>query len=132
MITTRKAEEADLHAIKQIANRYKSELGYVMWPALRESMARGTLLVAVDAAHGGVVGFVNYRARRDGWHTIYEIAASQKGHGVGRVLIDAVPRPTRLKCTIDNDANAFYERVGFAYVGTEDGRKRALNVWQRL
>lgn len=132
MLHTRLATDGDLWAIKQIANRYKNELGYVMWPALRESMARGTLLVAVSEAHGGVVGFVNYRARKDGWHTIYEIAVVEKQRGIGRALLDAVPRPTRLKCTVDNDANEFYARMGFDCVGTEEGRKRALNVWVRV
>lgn len=128
---TRPAVEGDIPAIKRIANAYKRELGYVMLPALRESMARGGLHVAVDGER--VVGFVNWRKRRDGVTVIYEIATARDSarQGVGRALLATASGTVRLKCTTDNDANEFYARMGFAHVGTEEGRKRALNVWQR-
>lgn len=125
----RYACESDLVAIKKIANQYKTELGYVMLPALRESIARYELYVAVIGLE--VVGFVNWHKRRDGVATIYEIAIHRDwaGKGIGKMLLSAVPRPLRLKCTTDNAANEFYGHAGMVLVSTEPGRKRPLNVW---
>lgn len=124
------AIEDDLPHIKKLANQYKQELGFVMLPALRESMARRSLIVATYA--GRVVGFVNYRACRDGWQTIYEIAVdrARRGEHIGAGLLAAVPQPIRLKCTTDNQTNQFYEAQGFNHAGVEEGRKRRLNLWQ--
>lgn len=123
----------DIGLIKAIASRYSSELGYVMYPALRESVHRGELTVA-RAPSGSPCGFVNWHMRRDGWTTIYEIAVAPgvTRQGIGKLLIDAVPRPTRLKCTVNNvSANAFYLSTGFTLAGIDPGKKRALNIWER-
>jgi ribosomal protein S18 acetylase RimI-like enzyme len=126
----RLATHDDIPMIAKLARQWRMELGYVMIPALRESIERQSLIVA-DIG-GQVVGFVNFRRRRDGWQTIYEIAVD-RGHlraGVGRWLVEMVPRPVRLKCTKDNAANEFYRQIGFKHIGTEVGRKRPLNVYQ--
>lgn len=127
----RYGNEADIDTIKRIANQYKNELGFVNKAALRDSVARFTLFVAEYM--GAVVGFVNSYRRKDGWNTIYEIAVDKahRGEGIGRALLDAVPRPVRLKCTVDNAANEFYAAQGMALVRTEQGKKRQLNVWER-
>lgn len=119
----------DIPAIKRIAQQYRNEVGFVNRAALLESMKRRNLLVAVAGMQ--VVGFVNYRACRDGWQTVYEIAVNRdyKGQCIGAGLLAAVPQPIRLKCTVDNPANAFYEAQGFTSAGTENGRKRELNIW---
>lgn len=125
------AVEADLPAVKSIANQYRDELGYVMMPALRESMARRNLLVA--ELNNQIIGFVNYRACRDGWQTIYEIAVHRDWTGgkVGSGLLAAVPRPIRLKCVLSNmKANQFYSKQGFDPVGIEQGKKRRLLRWE--
>ena len=125
------AVEGDLPAIAKIAHQYRDELGYVMMPALRESIARNNLVVGIR--FGQVVGFVNYRARKDGGQTIYEIA-THKNHarkGVGQALLCGVPLPIRLKCPVDNASNAFYEAMGFTLDRVEEGRKRKLNVWTK-
>jgi hypothetical protein len=148
-VAIRFAVEDDLPRIKQIANGYGKELGYVMLPALRESIQRRTLLVAesLDVVAGGstseydvtvsrnhIVGFCNYRACKDGWQTVYEIAVdkTRRGERIGSGLLAAVPNPVRLKCTVDNSANDFYADQGFICAGTEDGRKRRLNIWHRV
>ncbi len=130
----RKANASDLDAIKCIADANRNELGFVMRPALTEAQARGELLVAERG--DAVVGFVNYRTLsrvRRGWHTVYEICVTGgwRGQGIGAELLDAVPRPVRLKCPVDLPANGFYRVYGMHNVWTEqpDGR-RALNVWQ--
>ncbi len=117
-------------SIAKLARQYPAELGFVMTVSLKESVARNTLLVAT--LYDSVVAFVNYRARKDGWHTIYEIAVHKNytGMGVGKALIDYMPKPIRLKTTQDNEgANAFYKHLGFTLLGIEQGRKRPLNVY---
>lgn len=131
-IRVRRADVKDIPYIEIIARQYPKELGFVRRVALEDSIKRKTLLVA-DYWDQRCVGFVNYRARKDGWNTIYEIGTHRDyhGRGVGRFLVDAVPCPTRLKCTVDNSANEFYKKSHFTLVDTEVGRKRQLNVWER-
>ncbi len=131
-IQVRWALEKDLTHIQRIAKQYKNELGFVMNVSLKESIARGSLLVGVF--DGAIVGFVNYRACRDGWQTIYEIAIDKtmRGRGLARGLIASVPTPIRLKTTTDNDvANKFYLSQGFILDRVEQGRKRPLNVYKK-
>lgn len=120
----------DVAAIKRIAGQYRNELGFVNRAALLESMERRNLLVAVSNMQ--VVGFINYRACRDGWQTVYEIAVDKArcGEHIGAGLLAAVPQPIRLKCTVDNPANEFYQAQDFQHLRVEAGRKRQLNVWQ--
>jgi GNAT superfamily N-acetyltransferase len=121
----------DCSAIKAIANQYKQELGFVNRAALGGASLNAELYIA--EAHGHIAGFVRWHSRRDGWHTIYEIASARqfRGIGVGRALLNAVPRPLRLKCTEDNPANDWYARQGMTLIRTEPGRKRTLNVWEK-
>lgn len=129
-VTIRFAIENDIDAIKRIANQYKNELGFVSSASLKTGIKRRSLLVA--EYNGYIVGFCNYWARRDGTQTIYEIAVdkSRQGEGIGRAFIAAIPKPIQLKCTVDNKANQFYDRLGFRLTETVEGRKRPLNVWK--
>lgn len=123
--------ETDITAIKRVANQYKNELGFVNSAALKESARRYMLYVA--EYKGEVVGFVNFYRRKDGWQTVYEIAVDRRYHrlGIGRALLNAVPKPVRLKCTVDNRrANDFYGQQGMVLRRVEQGRKRLLNVWE--
>lgn len=124
----RYAAESDIPGIKAIANKYKTELGFVNSTALKESVARLELYVAV--INDAVVGFVNWHHRRDDQNVVYEIAVHPafRGRAIGSALLEAVPAPRRLKCTADNTANEFYSR-SMRMVGQEPGRKRTLNVW---
>lgn len=132
MTETRIATEGDIAAILKITHQYRNELGYVNAAALRENMARQTLIVAVR--DDMVIGFCNYRACLDGWQTVYEIAVHRdfKKQGVGSEILANVPNPVRLKCTTDNPANAFYEAMGFTHQGIDQGKKRPLNIWHRI
>lgn len=131
-IKIRLGEESDIDQIVKITRQYPQELGYVRIPSLKEALKRHTLLVA-DYEQTPCVAFVNYYPRKDGWNTIYEIATHKGfvGRGIGRYLLDAVPCPTRLKCTTDNSANIFYKKSHFKLIRTEEGKKRKLNVWER-
>lgn len=126
----RYAVESDIQNIKKIANKYKNELGYVMYPSLRRAIEKRELWVATFGQR--IVGFVNWHLRRDGWATIYEIAVAPdcKNMGIGRALFEAIPHKKQLKCTVDNPANKFYERIGMHFVERQSGRKRELNFYR--
>lgn len=125
----RRGTAEDAEACQQLTRTYRQWFPFVMRASLIEAAERGELLIAeVD---GMFAGFVSYRTRRDGWHTVYEIAVAPEfcGEGVGRNLLYAVPTPIKLKCPVDNEAsNRFYERAGMMLETVVSG-KRPLNVW---
>jgi ribosomal protein S18 acetylase RimI-like enzyme len=127
----RRATADDVPAIEKIARQYPKELAFVRRNSLLEAMRKQSLHVAVFGAV--VVGFVSFYARRDGWHTVYDLATDKRyaGLGVGRQLLYSVPCPVRLKTTVDNErANRFYLHAGMVLSGTESGKNRALNVYE--
>lgn len=126
----RYAVESDVSSIKRIANAYKQELGYVMYPALREAITRRELYVAEYDQR--IVGFIHWHRRKDGWATVYEIAVHREclGQHIGAGLLASIPKPIRLKCPVDNQANGFYSHLGMLLTKIEPGRKRALNNWE--
>ena len=121
----------DVNGIDRIARQYPRELGFVRKASLLEAMQRFEVYVAFSGQH--LVGFVNWHKRKDGWRTIYEIAVHRdwRGMGIGKALMRAVGTPVRLKCPVDNASNRFYEGLGMQLAQREDGRIRALNVWER-
>lgn len=133
----RRGLPTDLDAIKRIADSRKNELGFVRRPSLAESIARGELLVAEE--DGQVMGFVDFHLRRDKQITLYHIATAvdRQRQGIGRGLLAALSAMGRdmdasrvmLKCPADLEANLFYSTLGFTLHETQNGRKRALNVW---
>lgn len=92
-----------------------------------ESAERGELHVA--ERNGDVVGFARFHARRDGWHTLYDLAVhpDHQRAGMGRSLLYSVPVPVRLKCPATSAANTFYHNAGMIHVG-QDGD---LNLYER-
>lgn len=121
--SVRPATASDLDWVKRMADRHRREVGFVLRPALADAIERGELLVGIGAS-----GFCHWHARRDGWHTVYELVS--EAAGTGRALLAAVPRPLRLKCPLDLPANEFYVRCGATWLGTQPGKRRPLNVWQ--
>ena len=106
-----------------MADRHRHEVGFVLRPALAEAIERGELLVGIGAS-----GFCRWHARRDGWQTVYELVSEARG--TGRALLEAVPRPRRLRCPIGLPANEFYAHLGGTWVGLQPGKRRALVVWE--
>lgn len=137
--TIRIATEADVQAVKAIADREKRSLGFVHRGSLVRALHRGELLVA--DSNGDVIGFCHLYRRRDGVVTIYHIAVApahrRQGIGVqlvGFVAADACARGAerlRLKCPADLDANRFYAQLGFERLNVIDAATRPLNVWER-
>ncbi len=125
----RLADIDDIDEIKKIADQYKKEIGFIVWPIFTNSAKAGELFVAFY--QNQVAGFIRWHKRKDGWSTVYEICVDEKFRklGIGNKLISRVPKPIRLKCPTDNQYNGFYRHLGFILTGQESGRKRALNVW---
>lgn len=115
---------------QKLTRQFRNELPFVTLVSLREAAARRNLLIA--EMDGETVGFVSYRACRDGWQTVYELCVHRDYHqsGIGRALLYAVPAPIRLKCTQDNTrANRFYLNAGMKLAGVDNGKKRPLNIY---
>lgn len=128
----RLATEDDLIEIKRIANQNREFIGFVMKVALLEAIQKKSLLVFEKNAQ--VIGFVHYHPRKDGWHTIHELAVDKRAQhvGVGQQLFDVVPLPIRLKTTEDNSvALKFYAKNGMNIVGIENGKKRKLTILEK-
>lgn len=123
------ATEDDIEIISKIANKNTKELGFVMKVALKESILRNFLKVC--EYNDKIVGFVNFRKRKDGITIIYELCVLKefRGKGLGKMLIDSLPTPIILKCPVDNLSNKFYSKIGFNLIEVQNGRKRKLNVW---
>lgn len=122
----RYAKPDELEQIIKIAKQWGKELGFVRKVSIRESIEKSEVLVAL--VNGFVVGFCNYHKRRDGWHTIYELAVHRDwiGGRIGAGLLAAIPRPRQLKTTTDNvRAIGFYSQY-LTMTGIEAGRKREL------
>jgi GNAT superfamily N-acetyltransferase len=137
-VLIRRAQGDDLDVVKRVCDAHRVELGFVMRPALAESIARGEVLLACDA-RGTVIGLVDFHHRRDQQTTLYHLVVSEvaRGRGVGRALVMGLHAEAaqhgktciRLKCPVTLPANGFYARVGFVLIATEPGKARPLNVW---
>lgn len=138
-ITVRSGEAEDIEGIKWLADTHKHELGFLRRPALLEAIQRKELLVAQNGTN--LIGFVEYRHRRDLQTTLYNIVVhpNYRNQGMGRSLVAALERDALqkgktlivLKCPEDLSANFFYERIGFSKVNVEPGKSRRLNIWQK-
>lgn len=138
-ILIRKADSADLDAIKQLADKNRATLGFVLRPALAAGIEQGWVMVA-EKISGELVGFVHFRHRRNQQTTLYEIciAEEHRTKGVGRQLVNALVIEAtalgkaciQLRAPVDIPANAFYRTIGFVLDRTEPGRKRPVNVWE--
>jgi GNAT superfamily N-acetyltransferase len=134
-VVLRNGSEDDAVVCQRLTRQHPHTFGFLPLPSLRECARRGTLALACIADE--VVGFVSYRACRDGWQTVYELCVATRwhGHGVGQALLASVPRPVRLKCPTDLErSNRFYRQVGMTLTTTETHRhgralSRPLNVY---
>lgn len=130
IIDIRKGTPADAEACQKMTRQHPESFPFVMLSSLREAAVKDSLYLArVD---GELVGFVSFRACRDGWQTIYELCVDEawRGKGVGRMLLYAVPTPIRLKCPTDLEAsNRFYANAGMTLLGQDVTKKRPLNLW---
>lgn len=128
----RQANESDIPGVVKIARQNREFIGFVMNVALKESIEKGSLFVY--ERDNDIIGFVHFHKRLDGWTTLHEIAVAKEYHGkgIGKQLLDIPKEPVRLKTTIDNvNAIAMYEKQGFKFVGTHQGKKRELAIFEK-
>lgn len=133
-----KATFSDIDRIKQIADTHRKELGFVRRPTLIKAIDRAEMLIAKQ--NENIVGFVEYRHRRDEQTTLYNIAIvpEYRGLGIGRKLVQSLvieakgcnKRYISLKCPEDLVANHFYEALGFQLHKVETGKQRRLKIWR--
>ena len=133
-----KAASTDIDGIKQIADAYRKELGFVRRPSLLEAISRSEVLVAKH--NGNILGFAEYRHRKDEQTTLYNIAVTSKyrAKGIGRKLIETLMAESKdrgknhisLKCPEDLLANKFYEALNFQLYEVEPGKHRKLKIWR--
>ena len=119
---------------KQIADKFKQELGFVNRTSLKVQEDKEELIVLDD------IGFISFHLRRDNRATIYNLAVNKdyQKQGYGRLLIYKLiclciennKRYIQCKCPEDLVANSFYEHLEFKLIDVEQGKKRKLNVWR--
>lgn len=126
----RYAKIDDIPSLERIARQYSKELPFISRVQFAQSIGKQECFVAENTK--GILGFVRFHTRRDGWSTIYDLAVglSATNQGVGRALLYAVPAPMRLKCTQDNSANRFYINAGMQFAGIDAGKNRPLNIYE--
>jgi ribosomal protein S18 acetylase RimI-like enzyme len=129
----RKATLADKDAIATIWRKDGALLGGLYMGALKERIEKG--MVHVFTAQEELLGFVEFRLRRDGVTVVYHIAVKEdwRGFGIGLALMDSLSLPIRLKVTSDNpQAIHFYESYCMTRVAEDKARTdRELYVYER-
>lgn len=106
---------------------------------MEESILRKQLFISID--NNQIIGFINYRHRRDEQTTIYEVCVENKYRlqGYGTALINSViheslaldKKHIQLKCPADLDANIFYFNLGFIIKSTKEKTNfKKLILWQ--
>lgn len=130
----------DLDDIKLLADESRQELGFVLKPALRESIRNRSLYVVKRSASSPVVGFVHFRNRKDRVTKIYQICIDRcvRRLGFGSKLIKAVLKQAAvigqikvaLQCPEDLPANYFYYQNKFSIKNIVQGKRRRLIVWE--
>jgi GNAT superfamily N-acetyltransferase len=113
--------------------RHRHELGFVNRAQCRE---KDLVTVTRD---GDVVGALlgNHCVRKP-QSTVYEIAVASpyRREGIAARLVhrfaDESPHDTLVaKCPESLPANQFYRATGWTRTAREDGKNRALNVWEK-
>ncbi|MCD4785325.1 MAG: GNAT family N-acetyltransferase [Candidatus Eremiobacteraeota bacterium] len=128
----------DIKDIKDIADRNRDSLGFIVRSAVSGSIEKKEVLIARYRKE--VVGFLIFHQRRDSQVTIYDICVKLefRRRQIGKRLIEELILESRrnhksiikLKCPDGLSANFFYEGIGFKLTGKEPGKKRRLNIWQ--
>lgn len=125
-------EDDTVEAVTALFQDHREELGFVNSAQVREKTTY------VERRGGSVVGaaIVNHCVRKP-QTTLYEIAVdeSYRRGGVGTSLVETIVEESPhdvivAKCPVDLTANEFYRSTGWEKVDVEDGKNRALNVWE--
>lgn len=132
-MSIRIATVEDKEAIAKLWRKESSMLGALYMGALKERIEKRS--VNVYAVNEDILGFVEYRSRKDWMNVVYHIAVDKdyRGQGIGQALLNSLSLPIRLKVTSDNpQAIHFYEAYGMIKVSEDVASTgRALLVFER-
>lgn len=119
---------------KQIADKFKDELGFVNRESLKTQELNNELIVLDN------ISFISFHLRQDNRATIYNLAVLKdyQKQGYGKLLfykllclcIEKNKRYIQCKCPENLESNNFYKHIGFNLLQVEEGKKRKLNVWR--
>lgn len=124
----------DLEAIKRLHNANTNWLGFVPLVAQKTIVeAKGAWVAQADDT--SVVGYVTTQyVRKYKQRVIRQLAVDDtyRKQGIGRGLVACVPKPCMLYVDSKNPACQFYERLGFIRMGTKQGKKTIIAIYQYL
>jgi len=116
----------------QVFQEHREELGFVNTAQCEEK----DLYTVSREGHTVGAALTNHCVRKP-QTTLYDIAVlpEYRREGIAQELVDQIGRDTPhekivAKCPVDLPANEFYDNTGWVRVDREDGKNRALNVWQ--
>lgn len=128
MYSVRAAVLEDLPIVERIAKANQDSLGFTYRFIFKAAIEYKSLALLVACKEDSeVVGFMRWERGLDGWDTVHEICVRKdfRREGIGRLLLDQIPRPMRLRCLVRADSNSFFEHLGFARAGEVCGK----NIW---
>ena len=139
------AQTHHMESAKKLADVNRTIFGFIPRGAFVDSYNERELLVIIrqdkDEKDEEVIGFLRYHHRiRDLQTTLYDICVAEKWRGkrFGQALLSELIQDCQtrkrelivLKCPTSLPANTFYANQGFKLVGTINGKRQNLNVWQ--
>jgi len=125
-------KESDIEKITSLFQQHREELGFINSAQVREKTTYSEW--EGDEVLGAAI--VNHCVQKP-QTTLYDIAVavSHRRGGIGTSLVETVTEKSPhdvivAKCPVDLTANEFYRSTGWEKVDVEDGKNRALNVWE--
>ena len=120
----------ELESIYKVYRRCGQYFGWVRKNEMLDSMSKGYMYTIYidDEIHG----FCRFNHQRAGGVVIYEICLDEecRGKGIGRKIINKLPKPIKAKCPTNFESNNFYQHLGFILQGQEYTKKGTpLNIW---
>jgi ribosomal protein S18 acetylase RimI-like enzyme len=135
MYELRYATRFDIDRVKALLDSAKDIFGFIPRPAIWGSIAKGELIVATPYINSqDIVGFCRFHKRRDSVTTIYELYVKQehRKRGIGKRMVSRLKGRLRAKCPAEYESNGFYEKLSFSMTGIENGKRKNLNIWERI
>lgn len=123
----RKATVADLNRIDLLARQETEALGFLPRVVIQQAIENEWMHF-----HEETGAFVLFRLKKNGETTLQYICVPWKhrGKGIGKLLVNSLPRPIVLKCPAFLASNEFYRGLGFIRVKFEQKTKRPVNLWR--
>lgn len=130
MAVIRKGELRDVGEAQKIADCYHKGTSFVRRAALEKSVADEALLI-METSYNIIIGYCSYE-KVGAVSVIREIYLYPEFTrlGLGKKLINEIPRPILTKCPPNSYLNSFYKKIGFTLVNTMTQQKNSINIWK--